>query len=121
MKTSIEFIQGDISQVVVDMTVNAAIGPITHGREKDVEQLAACHLGCLDQAVEQGARSIAFPVISPGYPVAEASVIAVGAVHGWLLNHPDALDRILFVLPDARTLQAYRSAHQARGRRGRPQ
>src|SRR5436190_18684764 len=137
MDTSIEFIQGDITQVAVDAIVNAAnshlaggggvdgaihraggpsileecrkiggcptgsavatgagklparwvfhaVGPVYKGREKDVEQLATCHLTSLDLAAEKGAKSVAFPAISTGafgYPVAEASVIAVGAVH----------------------------------------
>lgn len=91
-----------------------AVGPVYHGREKDVEQLASCHLRCLDLALEKGVRSVAFPALSTGaygYPVEEASVIAVGAVRGWLFNHPDALARVTFVLFDAPTLQAYRSAY----------
>src|SRR5215831_2063458 len=51
-----------------------AVGPVYRGREKDVEQLASCHLRCLDLAAEKGCRSIAFPAISTGafsYPVAE--------------------------------------------------
>jgi O-acetyl-ADP-ribose deacetylase (regulator of RNase III) len=93
------------------------VGPIYRGKEKDVEQLASCHLKCLDLALEKGCRSIAFPAISTGaygYPVAEASVIAVGSVHGWVLNHPDVLERVLFVLFDADTLKAYQAAHQRR-------
>ena len=98
-----------------------AVGPRYAGREKDVEQLATCHLKCLDLAVEKGCRSIAFCAISTGvygYPVGEASVIAVGAVHGWLLKHPGRLDRIIFVLFDAETLQAYQAAHDKRVRKG---
>jgi O-acetyl-ADP-ribose deacetylase (regulator of RNase III) len=94
-----------------------AVGPVYRGREKDVEQLASCHLKCLDLALEKGCRSIAFPAISTGaygYPVAEASVIAVGAVNGWLLKHPDALDRVVFVLFDAETLSAYQAAQERR-------
>ena len=170
MATSLEFVQGDITQVAADAIVNAAnsglaggggvdgaihraggpsileecsriggcptgsavatragklpakwvfhaVGPVYHGREKDIEQLATCHLKCLDLALEKGCRSIAFPAISTGaygYPVAEASVIAVGTVHGWILNHPGMLDRVIFVLFDADTLKAYQSAHQRR-------
>ena len=94
-----------------------AVGPVYAGRERDVEQLASGHLKCLDLAVEKGCRSIAFCAISTGaygYPVREASVIAVGAVSGWLLKHPDQLERILFVLFDQETLNAYRGAHEAR-------
>src|SRR5215470_14058650 len=94
-----------------------AVGPVYHGKEKDVEQLASCHLKCLDLALEKGCRSIAFPAISTGaygYPVAEASVIAVGTVHGWILNHPGGVDRVVFVLFDAETHKAYQAAHQRR-------
>jgi O-acetyl-ADP-ribose deacetylase len=54
-----------------------AVGPVYHGKEKDVEQLASCHLKCLDLALEKGCRTLAFPAISTGvygYPIAEASV-----------------------------------------------
>jgi len=98
-----------------------AVGPVYHGREKDVEQLAACHLQCLDLALEKGCRSIAFPAISTGvygYPVAEASVIAVGSVHGWLLKHPSGIDRVVFALFDPETLKAYQSAHDLRQKQG---
>lgn len=94
-----------------------AVGPVYHGREKDVEQLATCHLKCLDLALDKGCRSIAFPAISTGvygYPVAEASVIAVGAVHGWILNHPGMIDRVIFVLYDRDTFNAYEGAHKKR-------
>ena len=92
-----------------------AVGPRYGGREKDVEQLASCHLKCLDLAVEKGCRSVAFPAISTGaygYPVEEASVIAVGAVRGWLLRNPGKLDRVVFVLFDVPTLRAYSAACQ---------
>lgn len=94
-----------------------AVGPVYHGKEKDVEQLATCHLKCLDLALEKGCRTITFPAISTGaygYPVSEASVIAVGTVHGWILNHPGMLDRVTFVLFDAETRQAYEAAHRQR-------
>jgi O-acetyl-ADP-ribose deacetylase (regulator of RNase III) len=94
-----------------------AVGPVYRGREQDVEDLASCHLRCLDLAAEKGCRSVAFPAISTGaygYPPAQASVIAVGAVHGWLLKHPDRLDRVVFVLFDEETLKAYEGAHRRR-------
>jgi O-acetyl-ADP-ribose deacetylase len=93
------------------------VGPVYHGKEKDVEQLATCHLTCLDLAAEKGCRSVAFPAISTGaygYPLREASVIAVGSVHGWLLNHPGEIDRITFVLFDDDALAAYKGAHDKR-------
>ncbi len=92
-----------------------AVGPRYRGREEDVEQLASCHLKCLDLAVEKECRSIAFPAISTGaygYPVEEASAIAVGAVRGWLIRNPGKLDRVVFVLFDASTLEAYSAAYR---------
>jgi O-acetyl-ADP-ribose deacetylase (regulator of RNase III) len=94
-----------------------AVGPVYHRKEKDVEQLASCHLKCLDLALERGCRSIAFPAISTGvygYPVSEASVIAVGSVHGWLLKHPGGVDKVTFVLFDRETLAAYEAAQKKR-------
>lgn len=91
-----------------------AVGPIYQGREKDVEQLASCHLKCLDLALEKECRTIAFPAISTGaygYPVSEASLIAVGAVRGWLLKHPEGLEHITFVLFDAETRRVYEAAY----------
>jgi hypothetical protein len=41
-------------------------------------------------------------------------VIAVGTVHGWILNHPGMIDRVTFVLFDAETREAYESAHRKR-------
>jgi len=174
MTTSIDFIQGDITEVAADAIVNAAnsrlepgagvcgailraggpsifdecrriggcptgsavatgagtlkakyvfhaVGPIYRGKEKDVEQLASCHLKCLDLALEKGCRSIVFPALSTGvygYPVAEASVIAVGSVHGWLLKHPDGVDRVIFALYDDATFKAYKAAHEHRVKTG---
>jgi len=97
-----------------------AVGPVYRRKEKDVEQLASCHLKCLDLALEKGCRSVAFPAISTGvygYPIAEASVIAVGSIHGWLLNHPDGVDRVVFVLFDDETFKAYKAAHEKRLRK----
>ena len=94
-----------------------AVGPRYGGREKDVEQLASCHLKCLDLATEKGCRSIAFPAISTGvygYPLKEASVIAVGTVYVWLEKNPEKVDRVVFVLFDEKAFKAYEGAHLKR-------
>jgi O-acetyl-ADP-ribose deacetylase (regulator of RNase III) len=96
-----------------------AVGPVYGGREKDVEQLASCHLRCLDLAVEKGCRSIAFPAISTGaygYPLGEAAAIATGAVRGWLQRNPEKLEKILFVLFSDDAYEAYRRAWARRMR-----
>lgn len=96
-----------------------AVGPVYAGREKDVEQLASCHLRCLELAVEKGCRSIAFPAISTGaygYPLSEAAAIATGTVRGWLLQNPGRLERIFFVLFSDEAYEAYRQAWARRER-----
>lgn len=63
-----------------------AVGPVWHGgREGEPELLASCYRRTLDVADEVGARSVAVPAISTGiygYPLREASDVAVGALQG---------------------------------------
>ncbi len=97
-----------------------AVGPRYGGRGKDAEQLASCHTRCLDLAAEKGCRSVAFPAISTGvygYPVEEASGVAVGAVREWIGRNPGKIDRVIFVLFDDRTFQAYSAAGRGEARR----
>ena len=92
-----------------------AVGPRYAGREKDVLQLASCHIKCLDLAAEKGCRTIAFPAISTGvygYPVAQASVIAVGTVRGWIEKNQGKIDRATFVLFDQATYDVYARAQK---------
>ena len=94
-----------------------AVGPIFSGKEKDVFKLASCHIKCLDMAVEKECRTIAFPAISTGafgYPVAQASVISVGTVQGWIQKNPGKLDRVTFVLFDKPTHDAYAGSQKKR-------
>jgi len=89
------------------------VGPVYSGRESDAQLLAACYTNSLDLAVEHGLHSIAFPAISTGvygYPLAEATEVAVRAVQGWLTRHADYDMRVIFVCFDARTAQVYRGA-----------
>jgi O-acetyl-ADP-ribose deacetylase (regulator of RNase III) len=74
--------------------------------------LAACYRASLDLA--SGHRSIAFPAISTGvygYPIGEASAVAVGAVRGWLAEHPDTrLDTVTLVAHGEADLRAIEHA-----------
>ena len=83
------------------------------GQYKEAETLAACYTNSLTLAMENGIRSVAFPSISTGvfgYPVEEAATVASDAVRRFVAAHPDAFDRILWVLFDDRTLAAYEKA-----------
>jgi O-acetyl-ADP-ribose deacetylase len=78
--------------------------------------LAACYRNCLPLADHHGdVRRISFPSISTGvygYPLEHAAPTALDAVRQYAEDHPDsAIEEVLFVLYDARTLAAYQSAY----------
>ena len=62
------------------------VGPIWQGGEAGEEQLLRqCYLSCLELAVQQGIKTIAFPSISTGayhFPVNRAAEIAISTIHG---------------------------------------
>lgn len=92
-------------------------GPVWHGgKSGERELLAGCYRSCLELAVENGIRSIAFPSISTGvyhFPLEEAAVIAVKTVKEFSAAHPESLDTVMWVLFDDRTLAAYDRALNA--------
>lgn len=68
------------------------VGPIVHGRltEKHCELLKSCYQSCLEFAVLNGIKSIAFCCISTGvfgFPQDKAAEIAVQTVREFLLTH----------------------------------
>jgi len=77
------------------------VGPVysQYAPEEAARLLAACYAGSLDLAREF--RSIAFPAISTGvygYPLVEASAVAVGSIRGWLSRHPEStIDTVTLV------------------------
>ena len=89
-------------------------GPVWHGGGYGEEELlASCYRSCLELAVENGCRSIAFPSISTGvyhFPLEDAAQIAVATAKQFVAEHPDVLDVVKWVLFDARTLAAYEAA-----------
>ena len=86
-------------------------GPCCNGgNSRERELLASSYRSCLELAVENGIRSIAFPSISTGiyrFPLEEAASIAVKTAKEFAEQHPGALDVIKWVLFDDRTLEAY--------------
>ena len=77
------------------------VGPIWQGGEAGEEQLLRqCYLSCLEMAVQQGIKTIAFPSISTGayhFPVNRAAEIAIAAIMGFL-KFDSTLEKVLFVL-----------------------
>lgn len=87
-----------------------AVGPVWQGGDRSEPELLASAYRCaLDEAARIGARSVAFPAISTGiygYPLEEATRVAVEAVREW---KGEGVDRVRFVCFDQRTLAAYQS------------
>jgi O-acetyl-ADP-ribose deacetylase (regulator of RNase III) len=77
------------------------VGPVYRdGKNGEAELLSRCHQRCLEVAVENAARTVAFPAISCGiygYPISEAARIAVGTVVDFLEDNAD-IDEVRFVL-----------------------
>lgn len=77
------------------------VGPIVYGELTDTlrEDLRRCYESVLNCCVENGIRSVAFCCISTGefhFPNEEAAQIAVKTVTGFLGEHGDAVDRVVF-------------------------
>ncbi|KAI9007591.1 putative ganglioside induced differentiation associated protein [Hyaloraphidium curvatum] len=99
------------------------VGPqVPQGRRPspaDAELLASCYRHALDAALEAGLRNLALCSISTGvfgYPVVEATEIAVSTVRDWVEERdlPEGvLDRIIFDVFSERDLDVYRQALSA--------
>ena len=90
-----------------------AVGPRWQGGTAgEAALLAFAYRASMRLADERGLTTIAFPAISTGiygYPLHEATVIAVKSVRAALADG-SAVERVIFACFDARTLAAYRSA-----------
>ncbi|MCI9072645.1 MAG: O-acetyl-ADP-ribose deacetylase [Lachnospiraceae bacterium] len=86
-------------------------GPHWNGGGSGERQLlASCYRSCLELAVENGIRSIAFPSISTGiyhFPVEQAAEIAIGVAREFAAAHPGKLNLIMWVLFDDSTYSVY--------------
>ena len=89
-------------------------GPVWHGGGYgERELLASCYRSCLELAVENGCRSIAFPSISTGvyhFPLEDAAQIAVSTAKQFVAEKPDSLDVVKWVLFDSHTFSVYQNA-----------
>jgi O-acetyl-ADP-ribose deacetylase (regulator of RNase III) len=89
------------------------VGPVYRSDDPDVPRfLASAYRRSLEVAYEHGIQSIAFPAISTGiygYPLAEATPIALNTVCDFVGNH-ERPTLIRFVLFDDRTLREYEQA-----------
>lgn len=90
------------------------VGPVWNGGEKgEPEKLGNAYRNSLEQAVEQGMKTVAFPSISTGaygYPIDEAADVALRTIREFLESHPGALNEVRMVLFSADDLEAYQNA-----------
>jgi O-acetyl-ADP-ribose deacetylase (regulator of RNase III) len=89
-----------------------AVGPRYSGSPKDAELLSSAYRKSLELCIQNKIASIAFPSISTGiygYPVEEASRIALKTVMDYLKNHPE-IKLVRFALFDSNTYRVYEEA-----------
>jgi len=90
------------------------VGPFWQGGTKgEAEFLTSAYKESLKLATEHKLSSISFPSISTGaygYPIEEASRVAIKAVVSLLIKEATSLKEVVFVLFDSRTYKHYRSA-----------
>jgi Ca-activated chloride channel family protein len=84
------------------------------GHQGEVALLARCYQSCLELAMIEGIRSIAFPAIgigALGFPVELAARTAFETI-GQVLFHTTAIGQILLVCADQQTFQIYETEFQ---------
>ncbi|MBC7333544.1 MAG: O-acetyl-ADP-ribose deacetylase [Actinobacteria bacterium] len=68
------------------------VGPVYSGSPEDPVNLEKCYKNSLELASKNNIKTIAFPSISTGafgYPIKEASEIAIKAIASYLKDHPE--------------------------------
>ena len=89
------------------------VGPVWRGgANHEPELLAEAYRNCLELAVSEGLRTVAFPSISTGaygYPIEKASFTALATVKEYLQKE-DKLNEVTFVLFSRSDFETYRHA-----------
>lgn len=87
------------------------VGPIwSGGQNGEAALLANAYRNCLQLALDNDCRTVAFPNISTGvyhFPKSLAAEIALREVSSFLQNHLDAFDKLFFVCFDEENYQLY--------------
>jgi O-acetyl-ADP-ribose deacetylase (regulator of RNase III) len=90
------------------------VGPVWHGGSRGEEELlASAYRESLRLAEEHNLSSVSFPSISTGaygYPMEQASKVALKTVADFLRKGSTSLKEVVFVLFDSRTFEAYSTA-----------
>jgi len=92
------------------------VGPVwLGGFHVEAELLKQAYRNTLKLAVSKGLRTIAFPSISTGafgYPIEEASRVALGTVKAFLENE-DKLEKVIFVLFSDKAFEVFLKTAEA--------
>ena len=91
------------------------VGPVYSGRPQDKMDLANCYRNSLEIALKNNMKSISFPSISTGifgYPVKEASEIAITTIIEYLEEHAE-IERVRLVLLSEEDFNVYRDTTKA--------
>ena len=90
------------------------VGPVWHGGNKgEAELLSSCYRESLKLAEENNLSSVSFPSISTGaygYPAYKAAQEALKTVVTFLKDEASIVKKVVFVLYDYRTFDAYQVA-----------
>jgi O-acetyl-ADP-ribose deacetylase (regulator of RNase III) len=86
------------------------VGPVwSGGNHGEAEILGNCYCNCLQLAVENQIKSIAFPAISCGayrYPIREAARVALQSTRDFL-GTTDKIDKVILVLASDEIISTY--------------
>lgn len=86
------------------------VGPIYKKKKEDAILLGNCYTNALFEAARLGIQSIAFPSISTGvygYPIEDASVIALNSIKEFLTKENQGINEIHIVLFSKNNLDIY--------------
>lgn len=86
------------------------VGPVYSGKDEDAQLLKKCYINSLDLAKQNGIHSISFPAISTGvygYPLMNATYIALNSVLGWLKDNADYEISVEFCCFDENAYSCY--------------
>ncbi len=85
------------------------VGPVWNGDKTEKEKLLKnCYISCLELAIENKIKTIAFPNISTGiyhFPKDKAAIIATNTILNFKSN--DIIEKILFVCFDEENFNIY--------------
>lgn len=88
------------------------VGPVYSGKAKDAALLASCYRNSLELAKKHNIHSIAFPAISTGvygYPLKDATAVAMSTVKKWLDDNRDYFMEVIFCCFNKQAYDIYQS------------